>query len=1060
MMGGISSATTAGNSSLTVRSVTADAETNPLGVEAAAPRLAWKLASVEKNSLQSGYQVLVASSEEQLDGGFGDIWDSSQVASSTSIGIVYAGKALAAGTRYFWKVRVWDAVGTASAWSEVAHWEMGLLRDCDWSGAKWIGAHAPSEWPEGTVAEASSFHAPVDDRSYEPQNAIDDNPTTFWNDDTAGAFPDWITITSPISLELNAITIVSQGDGVIVDYTVDTWDGSVWVQQGCVTGNSDIARVVTFAAPVTTKGLQITVTSSQMQNGNFTRITAIEPGIYRGTTTPAVASAPILRKDFSVQKHVTKARAYVSGLGIYVLSIDGTRVGDSVMDPGFTNYDKSALYASYDVTDAVAKKGAHALGVTLGRGFYDLDASQAPYWGSAPWLRRAPVLRLKLQLDYSDGSSDTVVTDASWTWSDGPTTTDSVYMGESYDARLEQPGWDKTGFDESNWNIAAVQKSPTKNLHSQRMEPIRVTGSMRAVDITNPKQGTYVLKFGEVTAGWVKLSIVAAAGTAITLRYGETLRTDGTVDNDGDPGLTIGPVQTDSYTTRGAGAELWQPRFSYKGFQYVQVDGYPRAVTSDDVIAQVVHSDVLTTGVFASSNALLNTIHDMTQRTILNNMHSIMTDTPLFEKRGWLGDANVLIQTATDNFGMHRFYRNWLTSITDNQGADGSVVELSPNPSSAPGYTEPIWAGAIIDMPWQLYQEYGDRDTLASNFDAMVKYLDFLIAHSTGLIQDGFYGDWVSPAISGTFPYAPEGAKLTATAYFYKYAQEMSQAAAVLGKPDDRSRFATLARQIKDVFNAKFLDSVNGRYHTDSAVGYRQTSNAIPLSFGLVPSQFVSAITKNLVADVQAKGNHLNTGLAGTKELLPALTEQGNVDTAFAIATQDTYPSWGFWIANGATALWEAWEANTRSRNHAFLGTVDDWFYRYLAGIRLAAVGFSEISIHPYVPTQLAEASASMVTVSGTVSSAWTKSATGSIKLDITVPANAKATVDVPILGDHANGALPSHDADAIFTGLTADGEYASFEVGSGDWTFGPGFVIDGVVTASLDPNGHNGHNG
>ena len=545
-----------------------------------------------------------------------------------------------------------------------------------------------------------------------------------------------------------------------------------------------------------------------------------------------------------------------------------------------------------------------------------------------------------------------------------------------------------------------------------------------------------MFKFPVVTAGWARLRARGAAGTEVTLRYGETLRADGTVNNDGDAGLTTGPIQTDRYVLRGGGSETWQPSFSYKGFQYIQVDGYPGTLTAEDVVVQVVHSDVPSTGKFTSSNPLVNTIHELTRRTILNNLHSVMTDTPMFEKRGWLGDANVLVPTTIDNFGMRRFYRNWLTDITDNQGPDGAGVELSPNPYPA-GYTDPIWAGALVDIPWQVYQNYGDRDVLAGNYDAMARYVDYLAAHADGYIQQGFYGDWVSPATSGTFPWPPEGAQLTATAYSYTYAGVMAQAARVLGHDDDATRFTTLAANIKDAFNAKFLDRAQGIYHTDKDVGYRQTSNAVPLTFGLVPPELVEKATQNLVADVQAHGNHLNTGSAGTKELLPALTEQGHVDTAFAIATQRTYPSWGNWIDHGATTLWESWENNPRSRDHAFLGTIDDWFYRDLAGIKPAAPGYAQITIRPYVPTDLDHVSASVETVRGTVSSGWAKAPGGSLTLDVTIPANATAEVAVPAASPEAvtESARPAAKAEGVRF-VRMDGDRAVFEIGSGTYHF------------------------
>jgi len=757
-------------------------------------------------------------------------------------------------------------------------------------------------------------------------------------------------------------------------------------------------------------------------------------------SSTVTTGSPQLRKEFTVRKEVAQARVHLSGLGYHVLTIDGARVSDSVLDPGVTGYDRTALYATHDVTSAVRKQGPHVLGVTLGRGFYGLLPGDTKYWGSAPWLG-SPRLRLKLQVDYVGGTQDTIVSDTGWLVSGGPTTRDSVYLGETYDARLVQPGWDRPGFDAGNWHHAAEVTAPTSNLRSQQMEPIRVVDTLPATQITSPRPGTYVFEYPVVTAGWARLRVAGPAGTEVTLRYGETLQADGTVDNRGDAGLTNGPVQTDRYLLRGDGTETWEPSFSYKGFQYVQVDGYPGVPTLDDVTARVVHSDVPSTGSFSSSAPLLNTIHEISRRTILNNLHSVMTDTPMFEKRGWLGDVNVLLPATIDNFGMHRFYRNWLGSVRDSQAPDGAGVELSPNPSPA-GYTDPIWAGALVDIPWQLFQDYGDRDVLEVSYDSMARYVDHLTTRSDGLIQQGFYGDWVSPAGSGTFPWPPEGAQLTATAYFYRYAEVLAEAAGELGYEDDARRYSELAGRIEVAFNAKFLDRRAEIYRTDHDVGYRQTSNAVPLSFGLVPTELVDQVTQRLAADVRARGNHLNTGHAGTRALLPVLTEQGKVDLAFAISTQRTYPSWGFWIDNGATTLWEAWETNTRSRDHAFLGSIEGWFYRDLAGIKPAAPGYARIAIRPHIPAGLDHVSASVRTVHGIVGSRWDQR-NDELRLAVTIPANTTAQVFVPAASpdevtEGHQPARPAAGAEGVRF-IRMDEDRAVFHIGSGTYHFRTG---------------------
>ncbi|HKC29097.1 MAG TPA: family 78 glycoside hydrolase catalytic domain, partial [Jatrophihabitans sp.] len=686
----------------------------------------------------------------------------------------------------------------------------------------------------------------------------------------------------------------------------------------------------------------------------------------------------------------------------------------------------------YNLTTALRARGGHTLGVALGRGFYGLSPADTKYWGSAPWLG-SPRFLLKLEITYTDGTHDTIVSNNSWQAHDGPTTSDSIYLGESYDARLVQGGWDRPGFHATGWQPATELPAPTSNLRSERMAPIRVVDTMRANQITNPKPGVYVFKFPVVTAGWAQLRVRGPAGTQVTLRYGEQLRADGTVNNDGDPGLTNGPIQTDRYIlSSDPGVQTWQPGFSYKGFQYIQVDGYPGVPDAQDVQAEIVHSDVTSIGTFSSSNPLLNTINDNTRRTILNNLHSILTDSPEFEKRGWLDDASILSATTTDNFQMLNFYRNWLTSIQQNQNSNGAGVELSPNPFPA-GYTDPEWAGAIVLLPWQIYQDYGDQEILSTSFDSMAKYVDYLTTQATSYIQPGFYGDWASPnpdPVHETAAFAPpEGPQLTASAYYYKEADDTAQAARVLGRATDAAHFSQLADRIKAAFNAKFLDTADGIYHTDQAVGYRQASNALPLTFGLVPAGLVGKVAANLAADVEAHGNHLNTGDAGTKELLPALSEHGYADVAYAVATQTTYPSWGYQIGLGATTLWERWEKVSRSYDHAFQGTIDDWFYRDLVGIKPAAPGYAQITVHPYVPGGLSHAAATLDTAHGSVRSSWTKIG-GKLHLHVTLPVNTSATVHVPLFG-HGEGTAPAGSQL-----VRIDSHEAVYTVGSGTWEF------------------------
>ena len=709
----------------------------------------------------------------------------------------------------------------------------------------------------------------------------------------------------------------------------------------------------------------------------------------RWITGDASPVAPLLRTGFSVSKPIAHARLYISAGGYYLASINGQRVGDAVLDPGFTAYDKRDLYATYDVTSQL-HRGANTLGVMLGRGFYAIDVSRRIlWWDHASWLSRAPVLLAKLEITYSDNSQAATVSGPDWTTHGGPSTFDSLYRGETYDARLELRGWDTASFDASGWTPARESAAPAKILQAQMSEPIRVVNTVTPSGITQPKPGVYVFKFPVMVAGWARLTVSGAVGTTVTMRLGETLNKDGTVNNAGDPGITPGEIQRYDYTLSGSGTETWEPQFSYAGFQYVQVEGFPGTPTANSIVAREVHSDVPTIGNFSSSNPLLNKIHEACKRAVLNNLHSIPTDTPTYEKRGW-GDGLLYSAQAADNFGMDRFYTKWAYDIADTQGKKDEIADISPGLDEA---LDPSWSSVVIVLPWRLYWEYGDKGVMAAHFETMKRYVGYLSGKANNHLLKGFYGDWVSPG--NVWP--PEGPDLVASANYYRDALLLSKMAGVLGRADDEATYSKLAAEIRDSFNSTYLDASAGIYRTEKKAGYRQTSSAMPLDLDMVPAGQVAPVAANLAADVRQHDNHLNTGSFGTAALLPALTKNGQVNLAYAIAAQATYPSWGYWITKGETAACEQWDYDKlRSHDHAFLGTVDDWFFKYLAGIQPAQPGYKEIAIRPYVPSGLDSASASIDTPLGLVSSSWTRGTGDAVVLKVVIPANATAKVWVP----------------------------------------------------------------
>ena len=1036
---GTASAARAAPRALAVGGLSVEHQSDPLGVDVARPRLGW--ISPAAAAKQSAYEVVVSKTPT----GSGDVWDSGRVASAQSFDVAYAGPALASRTRYYWRVRVWSGAGPVSGWSSTASFETAFVSAGDFQG-DWIGAHrkAPglsftgANWiwypegdpassvPAGTRAFRRTFDLPAGARitAAELQLTADDSFIVYVNGVQVGQSPAvaeaWRTAST-----VDVAPALRAGANVIAVEAVNSFAGAAGL----------LARlhVDTSGAPLdlVTDGAwkSATAPGSGWQQPGFDD--SAWPGARVG---PAYGSGPwgssvsvppppetLLRDDFTVTKPVASARAYVSGLGYNKLYLNGAKIGDHELDPGFTVYDKTVLYSTYDVTTAL-RSGANAVGVSLGRGFHSM--TNPDEWQASPWWGE-PKLKLELDITYSDGTSQRILSDGSWQVTGGPTRSETLWFGETYDARLEQPGWNQPGFAPTGWTPAVTVDAPGGTLRSQAFPAIKVTQQLSVTATSAPATGVHVYDFGSPTAGWARIGVRGPAGSTVRITYGEKLRADGTVDNVGAYGMQL---QQYSYTLKGTGVETYQPSYSYAGFRYAEVDT-PPTVTLESVQGLRVHTAVAATGSFTSSNDLLNRYSTAQQNTILNNLHSIPTDTPMYEKRPYTADGHLYADSAIAHFDMENFYESWLRSHRDDQNPDGSIGTTVPTTESGKAVKDPIWSASFVLVNWDLYWYYGDLSAVAENYAGMTAWLGYyehLIA-GTGNIYTGFsYGDWLSPGYS----FAPEGTQLSGTAYLYLTADKLAQLARALGHDSDAQHFATLAATIASAFNARFFDRQAGAYFDDRAAGYRQTANLLPLSFGLVPAADRPAVLANLVADVTQRGGHLNTGALGTKIILPVLTDAGHPDLAYQVATNATYPGWGYWFGElGATTMWEEWGAGARSHDHAFLGTVDDWLYQRVAGIEPAAPGYTAVVIKPCPVGDLGNAAATVGSPLGAVSSSWSRGP-GQFTLTAGIPAGATAAVFVPA-GSRAAVTAP---AGARFDGMS--GGYAKFTVGSGTYVF------------------------
>ena len=561
--------------------------------------------------------------------------------------------------------------------------------------------------------------------------------------------------------------------------------------------------------------------------------------------------------------------------------------------------------------------------------------------------------------------------------------------------------------------------------------------TIRPKSVEAVKPGVYVFDFGVNVAGWAELTVEGPRGTEVILTYGEKLHEDGTVDI--DQGHIPGPIQTDHYILSGEGVETWEPKFSYKGYRYVQVTGFPGEPTLDSLQGRVIHTSVASTGEFSTSDPFINQLNGNVRRAFLNNLYDVLTDTPIWEKNGWTGDAQVMAATSIYNFDMPRFYTKWLNDIRDTQRPSGELSMIAPSNDyrwgGTPDWAAPAWDAALFEIPLEMYRHYGDERILRSVYEEMKLYLDFLSSKADEhIVRQIGLGDWISPGHKGS---PPEGTDLTSTAYYYRFAETLSKVAEILDDHEAARTYGEMAAAIKEAFNVEFLDEETNIYRTDRDAGYRQTSNAVPLAFGLVPEDREEAVAARLADDVIARENHLNTGIIGTKVLLPMLSKYGYHDLAYAVATQRTYPSWGYWLENGATSLYEMWELDSRSRNHYMFGSVGEWFYAYLAGIQPEAPGYEEVTIKPYMPEDLEQAQGRVETVKGDVLSSWKQHSDGRVTLEVAIPVNTTATVYVP--ADRKWGVMeggrPAHTAKGVKF-ITEEDGHAVYEVGSGHYHF------------------------
>lgn len=952
---------------------------NPLAIAETKPRLSWVVESERRAERQTAYQVLVASSPRLLERHTGDLWDSGKVESDQTFGVEYAGKPLASRVRCWWKVRAWDRDGNQGSWSAPALWAMGMLDQEDWD-AEWIEA--------GPDAAAIKITRAI-------YHTIDGHPGERVERDVTG-------------------TVVERyaKEGAALRATNDALGG-------------DPARDIR-------KSLRVEYECAGEQR-------AVEIAENARIILPG-APLPLLRKGFRTSGKIADARLYVTALGVYEVSINGRRVGDAHLAPGWTDYGTRVRYQAYDVTEML-RAGSNAIAAEVGPGWF---AGHAGLFGAYQFYGESPALLAQLEITYSDGRVERVVTDGSWKRHAGPRLMADLLKGEWYDARLGIPGWNEPGFDDSAW-ASATTREESRNLEPQVSEPIRIIEELPALAVTEPTPGAFVFDLGQNMVGVVRLSLTQPAGTRLTIRHGEMINPDGTL-------YTANLRAADSidvYTCSGArGGESFQPAFTFHGFRYVEITGFAPGTKPDPsmVTGVVLSSDMPRAGEFECSDERLNQLQRNIVWGMRGNYVDIPTDCPQRDERmGWMADTQVFVPTASMNADIAAFFTKWMVDVIDAQRADGAHSDVAPAMKGL-NYGTPAWGDAGVIVPWAIYEIYGDRRMLERSIDSMIAWVSWCEKNSTDLIRDkargNDYGDWLS--IDADTP-----KDLIGTAYFAHASDITGRALRVLGRDSEAERHEDLFRRIRAAFNARYVHA-DGTIHGDTQCAY-----TIAIAFGLLDRDAQDRAADRLVADIQRRGNRISTGFVGVSHLLNVLTAVGRDDVACSLLLQDEFPSWLFSVKHGATTIWERWNGWTpetgphpdigmNSFNHYALGSCGSWMFERLVGISRSpdAPAFERIVIAP----ALREAAASGITsararhmsIRGDIECAWRISGE-KLSVDVEIPANTIAEVRVPFGSRGASGlregGLPLGRAEGISL-LRTDDSYAYLEIGSGIYSF------------------------
>ena len=1020
---------------------------DPLGIGTRTPRLSWKLVARDPGAralTQSRYRVLVATSEAALTSEQVDLWDSGEVASDASVDIEYAGRALRSNERAFWRVRAWDQDGRASEWSPIARFSTGLLEAGDWQG-EWIGFDAPGRKPEtsgfgdaawigfaGDPPEAPAgkrlytlhFELPAAATKARLRLTVDNQWRVLVNQrevhasdgqEFAWRRPADVDIASALvpganTLDVHALNEAVGPTGLLARLELELADGT---RRVLVSDDSWLATDGSKEGP--TPPAKVLARHGDAPWGRLEDAALFLPPTRLLRTTFTSASLPV------------RATLFVSALGLVDVELNGVRVSEELFTPGWTDYTKRVPYRTHDVT-ALVRLGQNALGAELADGWY---AGYVGYGGRRNHYGETLRLRAQLVLEHRDGTRTVVASDGSWRAATGARLEADFLMGERYDARLEPRGWSTPGFDDAGWQPVDLGAEVAPVLEPHAAQPVRVVAEFQPRETWQTGPDTFVCDLGQNLAGFVRLAVDTEAGRTLTVRHAERLNPDRTIYTTNLRGARA----TDVYTCRGGGLERWTPRFTFHGFQYVELTGLGRAPRPGELTALAVTSDTPYVSTLETSEPLLSRLMENIRWTQRMNFIDIPTDCPQRDERlGWTGDAQIYAHTATLNADVQAFFTKWLQDLSDAQRADGQLPMVAPL-KVAGDDGGPAWADAGVIVPMVMYEAYGDRRLLERQYPSMQKFLAFCEQRSGEdcLPPDEFhcFGDWVS--VNSNTPTV-----ILYTAYFAHCAKLMERAATILGRAEDARHYAELFQRVKRAFNQAYV-AADGKIHGDTQCAY-----ALAIAFDLVDGPMRDEAARRLVADIEAHGGHFTTGFVGTKDLLVALSKVGREDVAYRLLLNRTYPSWLFSIEHGATSIWERWDGWTPEKGfqdpgmnsfaHYSFGSVAQWMFQNIGGLGAAEPGYARLALAPRPGGGLTHARTRHDSPRGPVEVAWELDG-ATLVLAVEVPPNVRADLRLPMRGAVREGGRALDEAPGVRL-VASEADAVRVELGSGRYRF------------------------